>query len=297
MTDLSTRYLGLSLRAPLVASSCPLTGNLESLKRLEAAGAGAVVLPSIFEEELEHEGAQLDAMARYGAESFAEATFGYMQVPELERPLLDDRLELVRKSKAALSIPVIGSLNGASPGGWIEYGQRLVEAGVDALELNIYSVPSDPALDSVQVEASYIELVQAVKKAVSVPLAVKCSPFFSAPLHMARRLIEAGAGGLVLFNRFYQPDIDLETLAVVPDLKLSTSEEVRLPLRWIAIMRAHLQASLAATGGAHTWADALKLLLAGADAVMMASALLKQGPGASDRGHRQDEGLARRARV
>jgi dihydroorotate dehydrogenase (fumarate) len=251
MTDLHTRYLGLELRSPLIASSSPLTGSLESLRALESAGAGAVVLPSLFEEDLAS-----------GAGSTLAAY-----------------LSLVGQARAELSIPVIASLNGTTRGGWVDNAARLEEAGAQALELNVYYVSTSPGLSATDVEGRYLELVRAVRRTVRIPLAVKLSPYFSAMANMARRLVEAGANGLVLFNRFYQPDLDVEALDVVPGLELSTSAELRLPLRWIAILHGHLgAASLAASSGVHTAEDVVKVLLAGADAAMMTSALLRRGP-------------------
>lgn len=278
MVDLTTGYLGLRLRSPLVASSSPLTSELDSLRRLEDAGAAAVVLPSLFEEQISHESVQIDQMLEAGAGSFAEAQ---SYLPELETydtgP--DRYLELVAQAKQALGIPVIASLNGVSPGGWVDHAGWIEQAGADALELNLYLVAADPGMTSARLEERYRELVTAVRKAVSIPLAVKLSPFFTALAHTARELVDAGANGLVLFNRFYQPDLDLETLEVVPRLVLSTSEELRLPLRWIAILHGRVAASLAATSGVHTSADVLKVLLAGGDVAMLASALLEAGPG------------------
>jgi dihydroorotate dehydrogenase (fumarate) len=276
--DLSTTYLGLHLASPLVASASPLTGELESLRALEAAGVAAVVLPSLFEEQIEHEEVQLDAVLEYGAHSFGEALSYF---PELEdyNTGPESYLEHVADAKRALSVPVIASLNGASEGGWVRYARLLEEAGADAIELNVYAVEADPASSAEDVEERTLRLVRSVREAVSVPLAVKVGPFYSAFAHMADRLAGAGADGLVLFNRFLQPDIDLETLSVSPSLHLSTREELRLPLRWIAILRGRVPVDLAATGGAHSADDVVKLLLAGADVVMLASALLLHGPG------------------
>jgi dihydroorotate dehydrogenase (fumarate) len=248
MADLRTRYLGLDLRSPLVASSSPLTGTLDGLKRLEAAGAGAVVLPSLFEEDLADEA---------GAAA---------------------HLALVEQAKASLSIPVIASLNGTSRGGWVRHAARLEQAGADALELNVYYVSSSPGQSGSEVEWGYLDIVRAVRQAAGVPLAVKLSPYFSSIINMAGQLVGAGADGLVLFNRFYQPDLDVETLQVVPTLELSTSTELRLPLRWIAILHRRHGISLAASTGVHTAEDVLKVLLAGGDVAMMTSALLRHGP-------------------
>jgi dihydroorotate dehydrogenase (fumarate) len=275
--DLSTTYLGLELSSPLVASASPLTGEIESLRALEAAGAAAVVLPSLFEEQIEHEEVQLDAVLELGAESFGEALSYF---PELEdyNTGPGSYLEKVADAKSALSIPVIASLNGASEGGWVRYARLLQDAGADAIELNLYAVEADPRSSADDVEERTLRLVRSVREAVSVPLAVKVGPFYSAFAHFAGRLAAAGADGLVLFNRFLQPDIDLETLSVSPELHLSTPEELRLPLRWVAILHGRVSADLAATGGAHSSSDVVKLLLAGADVVMLASSLLRHGP-------------------
>jgi dihydroorotate dehydrogenase (fumarate) len=275
--DLTTEYLGLSLGGPIVASSSPLTGNLDDLRRLEDAGAAAVVLPSLFEEQLEAESLAVHHLLETGAESHGEATDYF---PELEDYDLgpDSYLDLVRRAKEALAIPVIASLNGTSTGGWVRYARQLEDAGADALELNLYLVAADPALDGAAIEARERTLVAAVREAVRLPLAVKLSPFFTALAHSTRELAAAGADGLVLFNRFYQPDLDLDSLSVTPRLVLSSRDELRLPLRWIAILRGRVRASLAATTGIHEAEDVLKVLLAGADVAMMASALLHHGP-------------------
>lgn len=281
--DLRTTYLGLELINPLVASASPLTGHVESLKRLEEAGVSAVVLPSLFEEQIEHEQMESYALQELGSGAFAEAMSGYF--PEVPSTVsrAEAHLELISQAKRALSVPVIASLNGTTVGGWLAYAEMMEEAGADAIELNVYFVPADPTETSAHVEERYVNLVRVLASRISVPLTVKMSPFFSAPAHMALRLVEAGAHGLVLFNRFMQPDIDLETLSVTPNIQLSTPAEVRLPLRWIAILREHVSASLAATTGAHTSEDVLKLVLAGADAVCVASALLRNGPGHAER--------------
>ncbi|MCK6544515.1 dihydroorotate dehydrogenase-like protein [Myxococcota bacterium] len=276
--NLTTKYLGLTLKSPLVASANPLTGRLDMLKRLEDSGIAAAVLPSLFEEQLAHDEMQIHRLHESGAESFAEASLGYH--PELITYNIgpDKYLDTIRLAKKSLNIPIIASLNGISPGGWVHYAKTIEEAGADALELNVYFVATDPDVSGAEVEQRYVDLVGLVKKEIKIPLAVKIGPFFSSPAHMARKLVAAGADGLVLFNRFLQPDIDLDTLTVTPNLQLSTSAELRLPLRWMAILRGRVNASLAATSGPHTADDVLKLLLAGADAVMMASAILKHGP-------------------
>jgi dihydroorotate dehydrogenase (fumarate) len=276
MADLRTRYLGMELRSPLVASSSPLTGTVDSLLRLEEAGAGAVVLPSLFEEDLNEETQQVDTLLATGATG-AEARAGYPeQAGYGAGPAA--YLRLVERAKQTLSVPVIASLNGASRGGWVRYASRLEQAGADALELNIYYVSSRPGLSGSEVEWHYLDVVRAVRQAIGIPLAVKLSPYFSSLANLAGQLAEAGADGLVLFNRFYQPDLDIETLQVSPSLQLSTSTELRLPLRWIAILHRRFGISLAASTGVHTAEDVLKVLLAGADVAMMTSALLRHGP-------------------
>jgi dihydroorotate dehydrogenase (fumarate) len=262
MANLRTRYLGMELRSPLVASSSPLTGTLDGLRRLEAAGAGAVVLPSLFEEDLAEETQQVDALLAAGATG-AEARAGYPdQAGYGAGPAA--YLSLVTQAKAALEIPVVASLNGVSRGGWVRYASRLEAAGADALELNIYYVSSRPGLSGNDVEWHYLDVVRAVRQATPLPLAVKLSPYFSSLVNMAGQLVEAGADGLVLFNRFYQPDLDIEAMEVLPALELSTSTELRLPLRWIAILYRRHRVSLAASTGVHSATDVLKVLLAGA---------------------------------
>jgi dihydroorotate dehydrogenase (fumarate) len=275
--NLSTRYLGLELRNPIVASASPLTGSVDSMKRLEDAGIAAVVLPSVFEEQVEHEEMAAHNLMLYGSESSAEAR-GFF--PEMQQYVsgVDQCLRLVADAKKALKVPVIASLNGYTPGGWTRIAKQFVEAGADAVELNVYFLATDLADTGTEIEQRYLDLVASVKQICTVPVAVKVSPYFSSMSNMAARLVGAGADGLVLFNRFVQPDILLDELEVAPRLVLSTSEELRLALRWIAILNGRVKASLAATGGAHTGDDVLKLLLAGADCVMVASALLKHGP-------------------
>ena len=275
--DLRTRYLGLKLKNPMVVSACPLTGNLNTLHQLEAAGAAAVVLPSLFEEQIEHDQWAIHHMQEFQAESIAESLDFF---PEMEdyNTGPETYLKQIRSVKKALHIPVIASLNGATPGGWTYYARMIEDAGADALELNVYIVPTDRRLSGQEVERRYIELVTSVREAISIPLAVKTGPFFSSPAEMAQRLVNAGADGLVLFNRYLEPDIDLETLDVIPHLVLSNREEIGLPLRWIAILRDQISASLAATSGIHESEDVIKVLLAGADVAMMASTLLRNGP-------------------
>jgi len=275
--DLRTRYLGLELAHPIVASASPLTGNIDSLKRLQDAGVAAVVLPSLFEEQIEHEEMATHNLMLYGAELSPEAQ-GFF--PEMQHYSTgpEKYLELIGEAKKALKVPVIASLNGYTPGGWTSIARKFQDAGADAIELNVYFLAASVDDTSAEVESRYIELVESVTRQVTIPVAVKVAPYFSAMANMAARLAQAGAEGLVLFNRFLQPDILLEELEVAPHLVLSTSDELRLALRWIAILRGRVKASLAATGGAHTPEDVLKLLLAGADCVMLASSLLTKGP-------------------
>lgn len=276
--DLTTTYLGLELANPLVASASPMTGDPDWLRRAEEAGAAAVVLPSLYEEEIEHEALEMQRLAEFGAGSYAEALNGYF--PDLEHyaTRTEDYLRKVEAAKAAVDVPVIGSLNGTTRGGWVRWARHLVDAGVDAIELNTYLVVTDPYASCEDVERRYLDLVAAVCEEVAVPVAVKIGPFFSSLPHTARRIVDAGASGLVLFNRFYQADIDLERLEVVTDLQLSHPSELRLPLRWIAILHGRVPADLALTTGVHSAADALKGLLVGAAVVMMTSALLEHGP-------------------
>ena len=274
--DLRTTYMGMELQHPIVASASPLSGNLASIKRLEDAGAAAVVMFSLFEEQLQHESAALEYLMTAGTESFAES-LNYF--PEMDDYTVgpDSYLELLRQASAAVDIPIIGSLNGITNTGWIEYAQLMQEAGAKGVELNIYYIPADLTTSGREVEERYVEIVKAVKAAVTIPVAVKLSPFFSAIGSMAKALDEAGADALVLFNRFYQPDFDLDRLEVAPDLHLSTPDEIRLPLLWIAVLHGRLRASLGATRGVHTPVEIVKYLMAGADAVMTTSALLKNG--------------------
>jgi len=275
--DLSTHYLGLKLKNPLVPSASPLSHSVDSMKRLEEAGAAAIVMYSLFEEQIAHEAAELNHYLSYGTESFAEALTYFPESQEYNIGP-EEYVELVRKAKESLSIPVIGSLNGISSGGWISYAKKIEEAGADALELNVYYIPTDPKLTSQDVEDRYLEVLHAVKRTVKIPVAMKLSPFFSSFANMAHRLDTAGVDGLVLFNRFYQPDIDLETLEVRPNVILSSPQSLRLPLRWIAILHGRIKASLAATSGIHNVQDVIKMLMAGADVTMMCSALLRNGP-------------------
>jgi dihydroorotate dehydrogenase (fumarate) len=276
MIDLSTRYLGLPLTSPLVASSSPLCESLDAVRAMEDAGAAAVVLHSLFEEQIDVESSHLDRYLAHGAESHAEA-LGYF--PDLAGYHLgpDAYLEHVRRAKQAVAIPVIGSLNGVSTGGWIDFAKKIEQAGADALELNVYYVPTDPALTGVQVERMYTDLVRDVKASVSIPVAVKLGHAFTALANLARHLDVVGADGLVLFNRFYLPDFDLERLDVAPRLTLSSPHEVLVRLHWVAILYGHIKADLAVTGGVHGSAQVLKAMMAGARVAMMTSAILTHG--------------------
>ncbi len=275
--DLTTTYMGLQLKNPLVPSASPLSKELGNIKRMEDAGASAVVMYSLFEEQIAHEQRELDHFLTQGTESFQEAisyfpdTADYNLGPE-------EYLEHIRAAKEATSIPIIGSLNGVSTGGWLEYAKKIEEAGADGLELNVYYIPTNANYKADEIEGIYVDDLRRVKEAVKIPVAMKLSPYFSAMANMAKKLDEAGADALVMFNRFYQPDFDLDELEVVPAVNLSTSSESRLPLRWIAILHGHIKANMAATTGIHTHLDALKMLMAGADVTMMCSALLEKGP-------------------
>jgi dihydroorotate dehydrogenase (fumarate) len=275
--DLSTQYLGLALKSPLIASASPLTGNIDTLRALEDAGASAAVLPSLFEEHIEHDDFESQRVLETGMDISPEAD-GYFPVIDFATTGPDAYLRLIENAKASVDIPIIASLNGASPGGWVNYALMMEQAGADALELNVYFVPTDPDVSGAVVEQRYVDLVSSVRERVGIPLAVKVGPYFSSMAHMARQIDDAGADALVLFNRFLYPDIELEDLSVVPKLQLSSSSELRMPLRWIAILREYVQADLAASSGAHGSLDAAKFLLAGADVVMFASCLLQRGP-------------------
>jgi len=279
MVDLTTTYLGLKLKNPLVASPSPLSEKVENVIRMEQAGIAAVVMYSLFEEQIIHESLELDYFLTRGTESFAEALTYFPNIGKYS--LAPDKyIETLEKTKLAVNIPVLGSLNGVSTGGWIEYAQKIQDAGADGLELNLYYLPTDINLTSTQLEDNYLKLVNDVRGKVKIPLAVKLAPFFTALPHFANRLVQAGADGLVLFNRFYQPDLDLENLEVVPNLVLSNSDDLRLPLRWIAILYGKVKADLALTSGVHTSEDAIKAIMAGANVAMTTSALLKRGTNA-----------------
>jgi dihydroorotate dehydrogenase (fumarate) len=276
MADLSTTYLGLNLKNPLVASASPLSEKVETVQKLEEAGISAVVMYSLFEEQIIHESLELDHFLFYGSEISPEFSAFYPQSGHYTlKP--DAYIEQLAKLKQAVRIPIIGSLNGVSTGGWIKYAQKIESAGADALELNLYYLPTDPELTASQVEDNYVTLVRNIRKSIKIPIAVKLSPFFTALPHMAKRLVEAGASGLVLFNRFYQPDFDLEALDVVPRLVLSNSNEMRLPLRWIALLHGRVQADFALTTGIHASEDVVKAVMAGANVTMLASLLLEKG--------------------
>ena len=274
--DLSTRYLGLKLKNPLVASSSPMCQEIANVRRIEDAGASAIVLQSLFEEQIDQESGELDRFMTASAEISAEATSHF---PDLLYKVMgpDAYLTHIAKCKQAVKIPIIASLNGTTTGGWLGYAKQMQQAGADALELNIYYIPVDPNMSGEQVEQNYLDLVAAVKSEVKIPVAVKLGPYFSSMAHMAQKLGAAGADGLVLFNRFYQPDYDLEALEVVPNLILSNSHELLLRLHWIAVLYGNVDADLALTGGVHSATDVIKAMMAGAKVAMMTSALLKRG--------------------
>lgn len=275
--DLTTTYLGLQLKNPIVPSASPLSRDLANIRRMEDAGAAAVVLYSLFEEEINLESHTLDRYLSEGTESFAEALSYFPEAPAYRAIGPDAYLEHIFRAKQAVEIPIVASLNGVSSGGWIRYAKEMQGAGADALELNIYYLPTSLELTGAEVEQFYVDLLQDIKKTVTIPVAVKVSPFFSATANMMHRLDQTGADGLVLFNRFYQPDLDLENLEVVPNLVLSKPEEMRLPLRWIAILYGRIRADLALTTGVHSGHDALKAVAAGASVAMMTSELLLNG--------------------
>ena len=276
MTDLSTTYLGLNLKNPLVASASPFSKNIDKARKLEEAGVSAIVMYSLFEEQIIHESLELDHYLTRGTDSFAEA-MTYLPDGGMYSVGPEKYLNQVAGLKKALNIPVIGSLNGVSKGGWTKYAKQIQDAGADALELNLYYIPTDLDLTAQELENVQLELVAQVKSAISIPLAVKLSPFITALPNFARRIVEAGANGLVLFNRFYQPDFDLNELKIVSSLDLSTSAELRLPLRWISILHGKINVDFALTSGVHTASDVLKTMMAGAKVAMMASNLLHSG--------------------
>jgi dihydroorotate dehydrogenase (fumarate) len=278
MVDLSTTYLGLTLKNPLVVSPSPLCEKIDNIRQMEDAGASAVVLPSLFEEQITLESHHLDRYLSHGTESFAESLTYFPDMIDYNLGP-DGYLELIRRAKFVVDIPIIGSLNGVSTGGWITYAKKIEEAGADALELNTYYIPTDPELTGAQVEQMYLDLVRDVKASVRIPVAIKLSPNFSAIPNMARRLDQAGADALVMFNRFYQPDFDLENLEVVPSLILSGPYELLVRLTWVAVVYGNIRADLAITGGVHTALDVLKAMMVGARVAMMTSALLTHGIG------------------
>jgi dihydroorotate dehydrogenase (fumarate) len=275
--DLTTTYLSLKLRTPLVVAASPLSEEIDSIKQMEDAGASAVVLYSLFEEQLRQDSVELAQNLEQGTFSTPEA-LTYFPEPEGFRLGPEEYLKHIARAKKAVDMPIIASLNGSSAGGWTAYAKAIQHAGADALELNIYCIPTDMDLSSAQVELNYLDILKAVRSAVHIPVAVKLSPFFTNFANMAKRLDLAGANGLVLFNRFYQPDIDLESLEIKPNILLSTPMAMRVPLRWIALLYGKLRASLAATSGIHRASDVLKMLMAGADATMLCSALIRHGP-------------------
>jgi dihydroorotate dehydrogenase (fumarate) len=276
MVDLTTNYLGLALKNPIVASASPLSQKLGTAQELEKAGVSALVMYSLFEEQIISEGLKVHEDLLRGTEEYAEAL---SYIPEVGAYSIgpESYLKQVEKLKSAVKIPVIGSLNGVTTGGWVEYAQKIQDAGADALELNVYDIPTDPDIESPELEKRYLALVKDIRKSVKIPLAVKLSPFFTALPNFAKRLAESGANGLVLFNRFYQPDFDLEALEVVPNLVLSNSHELRLPLRWIAILYKRVKLDFALTSGVHTPEDVLKAMMAGANVTMIASEFLMNG--------------------
>ena len=276
--DLRTHYLGLELENPLVPSASPLSKNLDTIKRMAEAGAGAIVMHSLFEEQINATSMELDHFLDHGTESFGEALSYLPDIEEYEVGPYS-YLEHISEAKSAISVPVIGSLNGVSNGGWINYAKLIEEAGADALELNIYYIPTDPDKTGAEMEATYLEVIRSVCAAVNIPVAIKFGPFFSSIPNMAKKMTQVGAKGLVMFNRFYQPDFDIRTMEVVPHLILSNSSELRLPLRWAAILFKKVKADIAITTGIHNGSDVVKGLLAGANVTMIASELLLNGIG------------------
>ena len=273
--DLNTKYLGMQLRTPLVASASPISQEISGIRGLEDAGASAVVLYSLFEEQLHQEGLELEHHLNAGTESFAESLTYFPQSEFCTGP--EGYLNHIRKAKDAVDIPIIASLNGATLGGWAKYAKQIEQAGADAIECNIYFIPTGMDISGSEVEKIYIDILREVKISVRIPVAVKLSPFFSNMAHMAKRLDDTGADGLVLFNRFYQPDIDLDELEIKPSVLLSSPQELRLPLTWIGILYSRIRASLAASSGVHGHEDVIKLLLSGADVTMLCSTLLRNG--------------------
>ncbi len=276
--DLTTKYMGLKLKNPIVPSASPLSRTVDSVKMMEDAGAAAVVVYSLFEEQITHESGELDHYLSYGTDSFAEATSYYPEQDEFNMGPYE-YLDHIANLKKSTDIPIIGSLNGVSSGGWIQYAKNIEQAGADGLELNIYYIPTNNNLTASEIENMYIDTLTSIKEQVNIPVAIKLSPFFTSMSNMAKKLDAAGADSLVMFNRFYQPDFDLDKLDVVPNLVLSTNWEMRLPLRWIAILYGHIKASMAATSGIHGYEDVLKVMMAGGDVAMLCSELLVKGVG------------------
>lgn len=274
--NLTTNYLGMVLKNPIVASSSPLSHTVDSIRRLEDAGAAAVVMYSLFEEQIGFDSYYIDYHLTQGTDSYAES-ISYFPDMQSYNVGPDEYLKLIRRAKETVDIPIIGSLNGTSVGGWTDYATLIEDAGADALELNIYYVPANTAITGPEIETLYLDILSTVRQVVNIPVAVKLSPYFSSVANMASRLADQGADGLVLFNRFYQPDFDLDNLEVAPRLVLSNSDDLRLPLRWVAIMYGRVKADLAITSGIHTAQDVIKGLMAGAQVTMMASELLKNG--------------------
>jgi dihydroorotate dehydrogenase (fumarate) len=274
--DLSTIYLGMKLRTPLVPSASPLSEEIDNIKRMEDAGAAAIVLYSLFEEQLQLETYELNHHLTYGTESFPEA-LSYFPQPVEYHLGPEEYLNHIRKAKEAVKIPIIASLNGSSVGGWTDFAKQMEQAGADALELNVYHIPTDMEMTGAEIEQQYIDVLKAVKSAVGIPVTIKLSPFFSNFANMAKRFDVAGADGLVLFNRFYQPDIDLENLNVRPNVLLSMPQAMRLPLTWIGILYGRIKANLAATSGIHEAQDVIKMLMVGANVTMLCSSLLRRG--------------------
>ncbi|HNZ48142.1 MAG TPA: dihydroorotate dehydrogenase-like protein [Candidatus Hydrogenedentes bacterium] len=274
--DLRTNYLGMELKNPIVVSPSPLTENLDNMKKMEDAGAAAIVMHSLFEEQITFMSEDLNENLQQGTMSFSEALTFFPEEQDYKMGP-DSYLEHIRKAKEMVNIPVIGSLNGVSVGGWQDIATKIEQAGADALELNVYYIPTNPEQDGPHVENLYLDLMREVKKAITIPVAVKIGPYFSSTANMVQKLDQAGADGLVMFNRFYQPDLDLDNLEVKPDLTLSSSWELRLALRWVAILYSRIQADMAITGGVHTGTDALKAMTAGAKVAMMTSAILRKG--------------------
>jgi dihydroorotate dehydrogenase (fumarate) len=274
--NLTTKYLGMTLRSPLVVSASPLSEKIDNVKLMEESGAGAIVLHSLFEEQIKQEQMEIFIHETKGTEGFAESLSYFPTVDEY-RLSSDKYLEHIAEAKKAVSIPIIGSLNGYTFGGWTDYAKKMEEAGADAIELNIYYIPTDSDLTGEQIENNYVEILKAVKSSVKIPVAIKLSPYFSNMSNMAKKLDGAGADALVLFNRFYQPDINLEKLEVIPNLLLSHSSSMRLPMRWIALLKGRIKADLAATSGIHTGEDVVRMLLVGANVTMLCSTLMKSG--------------------